>query len=102
MGYRREVYKDGKLIHVEDTRILEEEQQKRIVDVKEKAAELLAKTDWHIIRAHERNECPDTEVVAKRQAIRDASNEAETKILGFTDLIQLDQYNWLMELPHNI
>jgi len=48
--------------------------------VKEQAGQMLAETDWYVIRAEETGEPVPQEVRDSRAAIRAAANEIETKI----------------------
>ena len=48
MGYRRELWKDGKLIGVHDDRNIEEEKERILDEIKKRASELLSATDWMV------------------------------------------------------
>jgi len=93
--FRKEVYKDGKLIAAHDDRLLPEEKTGKIAEIKAHANALLQKTDWCIIRFTEGNHSVDTDVLVRRDSIRKASNTAESAIVSCKSLLELDQCNWM-------
>lgn len=65
--------------------------------VKTQAGGILASTDWKVVRAMERNEPLDSALAARRQAVRDASNAAETAVAACAtveDLAALPPTAW--------
>jgi len=67
-----------------------------VSQVKQTAASLLAPTDWKVIRATETSLLLDSETLAKRAAIRTASNVNETAINACVTVDELAalQLNW--------
>ena len=92
---RKEFYKDGKLIEVFDNRFLAEEKVLKIDEVKVHAKSLLSKTDWHIVRASELGIPVESNVLDTREAVRNASNQAEDMVNACNELINLDQCLWM-------
>lgn len=72
----------------------------RIVLIKEESAQLIAALNWKIERSNEQPELFDKrEVKAERQAIRDASNQAEIDVLALganqaTDIDAVKSFKW--------
>jgi len=95
MGKRHELYKDGQLIEVHDDRVLEEEKNTDISQIKSCASELLSSTDWMITRAAEGGKPVPVEILTVRDAIRKASDEAEKTVNACETLEQLDQCQWV-------
>ena len=79
---------------------LAEAKSKRIDEIKAEAADRIAATDWRLERARERaalgKENPETEadVLAEREAIRQASNVAESAVIALTMVEQVKTFSW--------
>ena len=95
MGYREEYY-DGKgnKIRIVDTRVLSEEKDKIIERLKKISNEILAETDWMIVRKIERGiEIPE-EISKFRKKILDDIESNEIKIINASTLEELDSCGW--------
>lgn len=74
--------------------------QIRIDGIKVEAAERIAATDWRLERARERAaqglENPETEadVLAEREAIRQASNAAESAVMSLSSVEEVTAFSW--------
>ena len=72
----------------------------RIELIKQEAADRIAATDWRLERARERaalgEKNPETEanVLAEREAIRQASNAAESAVIALTMVEQVETFSW--------
>ena len=66
--------------------------------VKSEAGERIAETDWKVDRARERDALNGTttlqDVYAEREAIRTASDEAETAITALATMEELQAFTW--------
>jgi len=66
--------------------------------VKSEAGERIAETDWKVDRARERDALNGTttlqDVYAEREAIRTASDEAETAIAALATLDEIQAFTW--------
>ena len=66
--------------------------------VKSEAGERIAATDWKVDRARERDALNGTttlkDVYAEREAIRTASDEAETAIAALATLDEIQAFTW--------
>jgi len=98
MGYRRELWKDGKLIGVHDDRNIEEEKERILDEIKKRASELLSATDWMVLRAAEGGKSVPMEVLVQRDTIRKISDEEEAVINACETLQQLDQCQWMAKM----
>jgi len=67
-----------------------------VSQVKQTAGTLLAPTDWKVIRATETSLLLDSETLAKRSAIRTASNANETAINACVTMFEIEslQLTW--------
>jgi ethanolamine utilization microcompartment shell protein EutL len=95
MGCRRERYKNGVLISVEDTRVLSEEQDRLVEELKKSLGALLKLTDWEIVRASDptSNTPVSAATITARQAARDLADSIEAEILAATELDDLKHIN---------
>ena len=70
----------------------------RILLVKKEAGERIAALDWKVARAHERDLLSGgntaTAVYTEREAIRQASNQAEAAVAGLTTLDEVRAFHW--------
>ena len=96
--YRKETYKDGKLIDVFDNRDLAEEKLKRIKMVKQYTYEILKESDWEIIKAKELKKNVDKDLLDRRREVRLKCNEIEKKIEDSESLAELDVVPWDKDL----
>jgi hypothetical protein len=55
-------------------------------EIKRKANELLSETDWYVIRKSEKNKSIPDDVSARRDSIRNKSNEMELQVMSFETL----------------
>lgn len=66
--------------------------------VKSEAGERIAETDWKVDRARERDALNGTttlqDVYAEREAIRTASDDAETAIAAFATMDEIQAFTW--------
>ena len=98
IGWSADVFdNDSELRFIDDTQAIEPDinvlKSNKLADIKQAAQSMLASTDWQLQRAHERDSLGvsgadiDTpkQVLAKREAIRRASNRAESEIIALTD-----------------
>ena len=72
----------------------------RIDEIKAEAAERIAATDWRLERARERasagldNSETEADVLAEREAIRQASNVAESAVMALSSVEEVTAFSW--------
>ena len=72
----------------------------RIVLIKSEAADRIAATDWRLERARERaalgeeNQETEADVLAEREAIRQASNAAESAVMSLSSVEDVTAFSW--------
>jgi hypothetical protein len=75
-----------------DAMTLSELQYMTIVDIKTTANNMLLSTDWYVIRKSEAGDEIPQDVLTYRTAVRQASNDIEIKINGYTTYSGLVSY----------
>jgi len=75
-----------------DAMTLSELQTATIDNVKTTANNMLLPTDWYVIRKSEAGDAIPADVLTYRTAVRQASNDIETKINGYTTYSGLVSY----------
>ena len=90
---------NGELV-IDKAQAMAKAKAERKLKVKEEAALLIETFDWRLGRARERAELGKTgvetvaDVLAIREAIREASNAAEISIDGLTDMKSIRKFTW--------
>jgi len=95
MGTRQEFYENGELVNVIDTRVLEEEKPIAVKILKDKAYEVLLKTDWYVVRLEERSVAIPAAIATERAAIIAHVDSSEAAILDANSLEVLGQVDYM-------
>ena len=95
MGVRQEFYENGELINVIDTRVLEEEKPIAVKILKDKAYDVLLKTDWYVIRLEERSKAIPAAIATERAAIIAHVDSMEAAISDSDTLEELGQVDYM-------
>ena len=93
MGYRKETYKNGKLISVHDDRVFSEEQVKKKDEVNKELYEKLLKTDWYFTKIADPSALQkvDKDLLLERSMYRNKATEIKKLIESATELVVLDK-----------
>tara|TARA_R110002126_G_scaffold51939_1_gene141849 strand:+ start:22373 stop:22681 length:309 start_codon:yes stop_codon:yes gene_type:complete len=95
MRIRNEVYKNGVLISVTDTRVLLEVQEQRKAELRKSLTKYLKLTDWEVIRsADPTSGIPiKDETILLRKKARNLARNLESELDAATHLDDLERFN---------
>ena len=95
---RKEFYKDGQLIRVEDDRVLEEEKEKEIARYKKMMNKKLSETDWMVVREYERHVPTPGDVSLARSELISTMHSIEEDIEDITTMNEWDAFYRFSEI----
>lgn len=91
---------DGHSVTQDTTVLLNQAKYARKIRIKQEASSLIADLDWRLERAREREQIciagveTVSDVLAKREAIRQSSSKAESVVDSLTDVGSVNSFSW--------
>lgn len=109
IGWTASQYVDDSVTFIDDTLDIEQDidtlKANKVGAIKQQAAQMIANTDWRLQRANERDslgmallesETPKA-ILSYREAVRRASNRAETELNKLRAVNTINAYTWQVE-----
>lgn len=95
MGYKKQWFKNGKLVKEVDTRVLSEEVADKKEEVNRYLGEHLAKSDWAVVRDMDPSSSKkmNKELQADRKKARELAEKLEAELDAAKHLDDLDKFN---------